>query len=119
MNNYCILKGHLGKDAEISNNRTTFSIAVSESYKDKQGEWQTKTDWINVIVWNKSLELEKGDFVLVEGKIRVVKKDEKFYTNIEAFNVQLIQNLKQDNEPKPDLTTLKTETKSNNDEVPF
>jgi single-strand DNA-binding protein len=79
MLNKVILIGNLGRNPEIKNfeNGTavcSFSIATNENYKDKSGEWQTNTEWHNISIWGDAAErcnksLEKGDRVLVEGKL--------------------------------------------------
>lgn len=77
--NRVTLKGNLGKDPEIRdlNNGdavASFSVATTESWKDKNGERKERTEWHNVVVWPKILvdmcrTLKKGDTVLVEGKM--------------------------------------------------
>lgn len=78
MVNKCILIGNLGKDPETKRLEsgavvTKFSLATSESYKDKAGEWQTQTEWHNIILWRdmaeKAATLTKGQTVYLEGKI--------------------------------------------------
>jgi single-strand DNA-binding protein len=92
--NKVMLIGRLGKDPEIRYTQggkavANFSIAVDESWKDKDGEKQKKTEWMNIVVWGNSVEnfvekyLHKGDMVYVEGKLqtRTWEKDgEKKYT---------------------------------------
>ena len=78
--NKCILIGRCGKDPEVrtTNNSTVanFSIATSESYKDKTtGEKKEITDWHNVVIWGKLAEIvqkyvRKGDLLYIEGKLR-------------------------------------------------
>ena len=79
MYNKATLIGNIGKDPECRKvadiNCCTFSLATSESYKDKNGEWQTKTEWHNIVVWRNTADyveknIKKGMQVLVEGKIR-------------------------------------------------
>ena len=76
-----ILVGRLGKDPEVRNleNGATvanFTIATSESYKDKTtGEKKEITEWHNIVLWRGLAEiaqkyLHKGDMVFVEGKLR-------------------------------------------------
>jgi single-strand DNA-binding protein len=75
-----ILIGHVGKDPE---SRTlqgggrvcTFSVATSESWRDKSsGEKREKTEWHNIVVWNEGLikvcesYLKKGSLVYIEGR---------------------------------------------------
>jgi single-strand DNA-binding protein len=79
--NKVILVGRLGKDPEVRNldNGATvanFTVATSESYKDKTtGEKKEITEWHNVVLWRGLAEiaqkyLHKGDMVYVEGKLR-------------------------------------------------
>jgi single-strand DNA-binding protein len=83
MTNRVTLIGHLGKNPEFRNVGSggrvcNFSVATAERYKDRGGEWQSKTDWHNVVVWNEFAQrtcdmLEKGSKVHVEGKLRTRK----------------------------------------------
>jgi single-strand DNA-binding protein len=78
--NKVILIGHLGKDPEVRHleNGTAvanFTLATSESYKDKGGNRVDQTEWHNVVVWRGLAEvaekfLKKGSKVYLEGKIR-------------------------------------------------
>lgn len=84
MINKVILVGNLGKDPEVKHFEgnsavAKFSIATNENYMDKKtGEWQTQTEWHNVVVWNAAAEraermLKKGMQVYVEGKLTTRK----------------------------------------------
>lgn len=87
MINKVILIGFLGKDPEVRRLENgavvaKFSIATSESYKDKAGEWQTQTEWHDVVVWRNLAEraerdLKKGKLVYVEGKLTHRKYQDK------------------------------------------
>lgn len=78
--NKVILVGNLGKDPEIRHleNGTAvanFTIATSESYKDKAGARVDQTEWHNIVVWRKLAEiaesyLKKGSQIYLEGKLR-------------------------------------------------
>ena len=79
--NKVILVGRLGKDPEVRNleNGATvanFTMATSESYKDKTtGDKKEVTEWHNIVVWRSLAEiaakyLHKGDLVYIEGKLR-------------------------------------------------
>ena len=79
--NKVILVGRLGKDPEVRNldNGATvanFTVATSESYKDKTtGEKKEITEWHNIVLWRGLAEiaqkyLHKGDMVYIEGKLR-------------------------------------------------
>jgi len=76
--NKIMLIGNLGRDAETrftTNNLsvTNFSIATTNSYKDKDGNWQNETTWHNVTGFNLSDffkdNLKKGKKFYIEGRI--------------------------------------------------
>lgn len=80
VNKACLL-GVLGKDPEVKNygndgKLVRFSLATSDGYKDKSGQWQNKTEWHTIIIHNKHLItiaekfLGKGSKVYLEGEIR-------------------------------------------------
>ncbi len=83
MINKVILVGHLGKDPEVRHLENgsavaKFSLATNENYKDKNGDWQTMTEWHNVVVWRYLAEkaersLKKGSLVYIEGKLTTRK----------------------------------------------
>jgi single-strand DNA-binding protein len=74
--NKIILIGHVGKDPEIvnaNNKAARFSLATSETYKNKQGEKQTDTTWHNIVIWGKMADVidkfvKKGTQLMIEGK---------------------------------------------------
>jgi single-strand DNA-binding protein len=79
--NKVILVGRLGKDPEVRNLENgavvaNFTIATSESYKDRTtGEKKEITEWHNIVLWRGLAEiaqkyLHKGDMIFVEGKLR-------------------------------------------------
>ena len=102
--NKVMLIGHLGKDPELKYTPggaavATFSLATNESYKDKDGNQQEKTEWHRLVVWNKQAEiaaeyLKKGQQIFAEGKLqtRTWEKDgQKHYmTEIVVFNFQML-----------------------------
>ncbi len=79
MVNKVILIGNLGADPEIrrlDNGAVVAKIrvATNENYKDKNGEWQTLTEWHDVVLWRGLAEraestLKKGYQVYIEGKL--------------------------------------------------
>ncbi|MCR9254330.1 MAG: single-stranded DNA-binding protein [bacterium] len=85
--NKVILLGKLGQDPEIrhlesSRNVVRFSLATSETYKKKDGERVTKTEWHNVVLWSPLAEiaekyLKKGNPVYIEGKLTMRSYDDK------------------------------------------
>lgn len=108
MVNKVILVGNLGRDPELKHLPSgqgicQFSIATSESYTDKGGQKQEKTEWHRIVVWEKLAEvcaryLGKGSKVYVEGKLqtREYEKDgQKHYqTEIVAREVKFLSEKK-------------------------
>jgi single-strand DNA-binding protein len=87
MVNRVMLIGRIGKEPEQKTfgekTLTKFSFATSESSKDKNGEWQEKTQWHQVSYWN-NIKLDKGDMLFIEGKIEYREHEGKYYTDIIA-----------------------------------
>jgi single-strand DNA-binding protein len=85
--NKVILVGRLGKDPETrytSGGQAVchFSMATDESYKDKTGERQKRTEWHRITVWGKQAEiaqqyLKKGAQIYLEGSIRTSEWTDK------------------------------------------
>lgn len=70
------------KTTESGTNVARFSLATSDAYKDKDGNWQNQTEWHNVVVWRDladrvNANLKKGMRVYVEGKITYRKYTDK------------------------------------------
>ena len=78
--NKVMLIGNLGRDPELKVTPSgqalaRFSVATTETWKNPQGEKQSKTEWHNIVVWGKQAEiaekfLRKGKQVLIEGRIQ-------------------------------------------------
>ena len=85
--NKVILVGNLGKDPEVRAVGTdkkvaSFSLATTESYKNKSGERVDQTEWHNIVFWGPIVDvieryLRKGSQIYVEGKIRTRSYDDK------------------------------------------
>jgi len=85
--NKVILLGNLGKDPEVKFTPqgtpvAKFSIATSERYKDKEGNWQERTEWHNIVLWQRLAEiageyLKKGSKVYIEGRIHTDSWDDR------------------------------------------
>lgn len=103
--NKVILVGNVGKDPEIrhlENNLVLarFSLATSETYKNRNGEMVTNTEWHNIVAWRQLAELaerfiRKGRQLYVEGKITTRQWDDKegnkrYTTEIVADNIRLL-----------------------------
>jgi single-strand DNA-binding protein len=78
--NRVILVGRLGRDPETRYTGggqavANFSLATDESYKDRNGERQKRTEWHKIVVWGKQAEiaqqyLKKGSLIFIEGRIQ-------------------------------------------------
>ncbi len=104
--NKVILVGNLGKDPEtryMPNGKavTNFTIATSESWKDKQtGEQREQTEWHNIVMYDRLAEiaaeyLRKGSQVYVEGRLRTRKWQDKegrdrYTTEINCNEMQML-----------------------------
>jgi len=85
--NKVILVGNVGKDPEVRHLDsgvavTTFPLATSETYKNKEGQKVTNTEWHNVVLWRGLAEVaekyvKKGNPLYIEGKIRTRSWDDK------------------------------------------
>jgi len=103
--NKVILVGNLGKDPEVRHLENgaavaNFSIATSESYKDKNGNRQEQTEWHNIVLWRKLAEIaekyvKKGSLVFIEGRLRTRSWDDKdgnkrYTTEVIASSMQML-----------------------------
>lgn len=96
--NKVILVGNLGRDPEVRHTNSGakivhLSVATSDSWKDKNGERQEKTEWHRVVVFNSNLAdfaerfLKKGSKVYIEGALQTrrytdASGQEKFSTEV-------------------------------------
>jgi single-strand DNA-binding protein len=92
--------GRLGKDPELRNGVTKFSVATDESYTDRNGVRQNVTEWHNIVTFGKTAEncsqyLSKGSLVYVDGKLRTRKwqdqsGQDRYTTEVNADRVQFL-----------------------------
>jgi single-strand DNA-binding protein len=95
--NKVILIGRLGKDPELKYTPggqpvAKFSLATDEIFKDRSGEQQRRTEWHNVVAWNKLAEicgqyLTKGKQVYIEGSIRSRQWEDQSGNKRTAFEI--------------------------------
>jgi len=104
--NKVILIGNLGKDPEVKYTPggvavAKFSLATNERFKDKSGEWQDRTEWHNIVAWQRLAEiageyLKKGRTVYIEGRLQTSSWDDKetgqkkYKTEIVAHDLVLL-----------------------------
>ena len=85
--NKVILIGNLGKDPEIKYTPSgtavaKFTLATNERYKDKAGEWQDRTEWHNIVAWQRLAEIvgeyvKKGSKIYIEGRLQTSSWEDK------------------------------------------
>jgi single-strand DNA-binding protein len=85
--NKVFLLGNVGKDPEIRSTAggmtvASFSLATADRAKDAQGNWADKTEWHNIVCFQRTAEVvrdyvKKGSQILVEGKIQTRSWDDK------------------------------------------
>ncbi len=125
--NKVILVGNLGRDPEMRYTQNgiavcSFSLATSESYKDRTtGERVTQTEWHNIIMWRGLAEtaekyLRKGSSVYIDGKIRTRKWEDqqgqtRYTTEIVADTMQMLD--RRDNSTSPTSGPVETQVQSN------
>jgi len=99
--NKVILIGNLGKDPEVKYTPSgtpvaKLAIATNERYKDKNGEWQDRTEWHNVVLWQRLAEiageyLKKGGKVYIEGRLQTRSWEDK-QTNQKRYATEIVAN---------------------------
>lgn len=125
--------GNLGKDPEMrfmpdGKAVANISIAITEKYKDKNGEQKEVTEWVNVAFFGKLAEivgqyLHKGSQIYVEGKLRTEKyqKDgqDRYITKIIGETMQMVGG-KGEGKPKAELKPQEAQANDMpDDDIPF
>jgi single-strand DNA-binding protein len=104
--NKVILVGNVGKDPEVKYTPNgvalaKFSMATNERFKDKSGEWQDRTEWHNVLAWQRLAEIvgeyvQQGAKLYIEGKLQTSSWEDrnngekKYRTEIVARDIVLL-----------------------------
>lgn len=130
--NKCIIVGSVGKDPEVRVTQqgdciVNFSVATTESWKDKQGQKQEATEWHRICAFGKLAEIirdyvVKGSKVYVDGKLktRSYEKDgvKMYTTEIVASEMQLLDS-KGDSSRPAQAQQAQPEAPSFDDDLPF
>ena len=104
--NKVILLGNVGKDPEVKFLPSglpvaNLTLATSDRFKDKAGEWQDRTEWHSVVAWKRLAEVvgeyvAKGSKLYVEGKIQTSSWEDrqsgerKYRTQVLAHDLVLL-----------------------------
>jgi single-strand DNA-binding protein len=99
--NKVILIGNLGKDPEVKYTQSgmavaRFSLATTDRVKDKDGNWQDRTEWHNLVAFQRTAEiaaeyLKKGGKVYIEGRLHSDSWDDK-ETGQKKYKTEIIVN---------------------------
>ncbi len=99
--NKVILVGHLGKDPEVKYTPSgtpiaKFTLATNERYKDKDGNWQDRTEWHNIVAWQRTAEIvgeycKKGSQVYLEGRLHTDSWEDK-ETHQKKYRTDIVVN---------------------------
>ena len=99
--NKVILIGNLGKDPEVKYTQggmpvAKFTLATNDRFKDKEGQWQDRTEWHNITAFQRLAEivgeyLKKGGKCYIEGSLRTSSWDDK-ETGQKKYKTEIIAN---------------------------
>jgi single-strand DNA-binding protein len=104
--NKVILVGNVGKDPKVRYSQSgtpvaNFSLATNERFKDRNDEWQDRTEWHNIVAWQRLAEIvgeyvAKGSKVYLEGRLQTTSWEDrqtgerKYRTEIVARDLLLL-----------------------------
>lgn len=107
--NKVMLIGRLGKDPEIRYTQSghsvgNFTLATNEYWTDNQGQKQERTEWHNIVVWDRLADqaqsfLRRGSLVYIEGRLQTRSWDDN-QTGQKKFKTEIVANTVQFLEPK-------------------
>lgn len=138
--NKVMLIGNLGKDPEVRYTTSgqavaSFSLATTEKYKSKSGDWEEKTEWHNITLWGKLAEiageyLSKGKTVFIEGRLQTRKWQDKsgndrYTTEIVGDKMQMLspkgdgKRHTDESAPHPVVAERDEEPPFQDDDIPF
>lgn len=136
--NKVILIGNVGKDPDVRYLDSgvavaNFTLAITDKgYKTKDGiEIPDKTEWLNIVMWNKLAEIaekyvHKGDKLYIEGKIRTRSYDaqdgsKRYVTEIFADSMEMLSSKNKENEKQSEnnVSSQQQENIPPDDQLPF
>jgi len=95
--NKVILVGRMGRDPEVRYTSSgqavaNFSVAADETYRDRAGERQKRTEWHKIVVWGKQAEiaqkyLKKGSLIYLEGRIQTREYTDRDQNKRTSFEI--------------------------------
>ncbi len=103
--NKAMIIGRLGSDPEVRYTQSNtavanFNVATNERFKDRNGEFQERTEWHRIVAWGRTAEicqeyLKKGSLVYIEGPIQTREWEDKdgqkrYTTEIKALVMRML-----------------------------
>lgn len=133
--NKVILLGNVGKDPEVVHTTSgkavaKFSLATNERFKSTDGEWQDRTEWHNIVAWEKLATVvddyvKKGSKLYIEGRIQTRSWDDKetgakrYMTEITAHELVMLDK-KEDNKEEANGNQAEPQAVTvPDDDIPF
>ena len=132
--NKVILIGNLGKDPQLryapsGQAVATFSLATGSRGKDKNGEFQDRTDWHRVVIFGRQAEicneyLKKGSPVYIEGRIQYRTFDDKdgnkrYVTEVVAWDMRLLGRKEAEALEEPVEAEVENPPQEEEEDLPF
>lgn len=141
--NTVILLGNCGKDPEIKYTASgkpvaKLSLAINENYKDDQGNWQQRTQWISIVAWQRLAEVvgdyvQQGTRLYVHGRLNTESwedrnsRERRYRTSVVAETLLVLGNGRQpassdrdsQSEAGPEEATTGLTTPIDDSEIPF
>lgn len=141
MINKAILLGNVGQDPEVRTTQSgqsvaTIRFATSEKVKDKDGNWNERTEWHTVVAWGKLAEIvqkyaPKGKQLYIEGRLQTRKWQDKngqdrYSTEIVAETIKLLGGngggnhaTPHDNAASPNTSNASSSAPFDDEDIPF
>lgn len=133
--NKVILAGRLGRDPEVRYTESgtavaNMSLATTETWKNKNGEQQEKTEWHRIVVFGNTAEfakeyLRKGAMLAIDGKLRTRKWEDrngttKYTTEVLARQLTPLSSRRAETKPGPEEPDVPFDEKEEGEEdIPF
>ena len=135
--NRCDFIGRCGKDPDTKFTASgmsvsNVSIACGEKFKNKSGEWEERTEWINLVFWGKLSEIvaqyvSKGSEIYVSGRMQTRKWDDKdgntrYSTEINVDKMQMLGGKSDRSEaaaPRAPMAEQQYESACSDEDIPF
>ena len=118
--NKVILVGNIGQDPEVKYTPSgvpvaRVSLATNERFKDKNDQWQERTEWHSIVAWQRLAEIvgeyvRKGAKLYVEGKLQTTSwqdrqsGERKYRTEIVARDLVLLGSREDGRNPAPEVS---------------